>query len=378
MQQMKLSIFFSFILLVISTNSYGETAKVTNEYFNEIITNQKKINLVENCLKNAIEKEKIKMTNMQITFLLFDEISKRPAEYQKTGAKTFCESIINSIKEPIRKEIKKPEYDDLGSAGEGFAIKNALLKYFFQKNYKHFEGHSDFTKQGFNRFFKNRCEDCISSTAEELLVRGSQAPDLYHWKDEKYHAHTIEETNNVNESQKLYFCQIQELVSNSENKINDYRYEDALIYFGEVLHMLQDLVFHQGMTMTEHSVRSFLEHNDPDQPTDENEKKRLFSNAEQITVDALGAFEKRINNTRKWESIMSLKNPSLNVENKIDSMLDNYDFTTLNILAYWSLHLPFKVPLINMTYDRYRWDIEKIKQTSLSIINGGKKISGCL
>ncbi len=373
---MKPYIFLSILLLAISTNSFGGAAKEIND----IYINKQKLDSVESCLKKAIEKENIKMNKIQITFLLFDEVSKRPAEYQKTDVKTFCESIVNNIKGPIKKEIKKSEYDDLGSAGEGFVIKNALLKYFFQKNYEHFEGHSNFTRRGFKRFFKNRCEGCINSTAEELIIRGSQAPDLYHWKDESFHAHTTKETNNVDESQKLYFCQIQELITNSKNKIKDYRFTDALIYFGEVLHMLQDLIFHQGMTMTEHSVRSFLEHDDPDQPSNENKKRKLFYDAEQITFDALNAFENRLDNKTQWEFIMSLQKPSLDIENKIDTMLGNYDFTTLNILAYWSLHLPYTingVPLINLQYDKYRWDISEVKQTSLSIINGSKKISDC-
>jgi hypothetical protein len=123
---------------------------------------------------------------------------------------------------------------------------------------------------------------------------------------------------------------------------------------------------------------SFRDQNDPDQPNNENKKKKLFSDAEQITVDALGAFKMQVNDTRQWKFIMSTKYPLLDIEDKIGSMFENYDFTTLNILEYWALHLPFNIPLINLEYKRYRWDIENIKQTSISIINGSKREEGCI
>lgn len=308
-------IFLSFLLLSFSINSYGETAKVINKDFDGI-TNHQKLSSIERCLKAAIYKEQLKLSNTQITFLLFDEISRDPNHYQKTESQQFCKSIISRIKKPIKQETSRPEFEDLGSSGKQFAIKNVLLKLLYNNLYAHFVGHSDFTQRGFDRFFNTRCQKCINSTAKKLLISASQAPDLYHWKDEKYHAHTNGKTNNPKESQKGYLCEIQKLMMTTEKKINQGRVEDALVYFGEILHMLQDLVFHQGMTMTEHAVLSFLEDNDPDQPNNDHEREKRFSSAELVTVEALQAFEKRIRNKKTWDFIMSTNNPRLIVEKK--------------------------------------------------------------
>lgn len=99
----------------------------------------------------------------------------------------------------------------------------------------------------------------------DLIANAAGDPDFYDWATPAAHAQTFssDETGKVGESQDVARKNFQEWMASYARKAiascKANEASDAAYYFGYMLHAVQDLAFHEGITNAEHS---FLDYND--------------------------------------------------------------------------------------------------------------------
>lgn len=100
----------------------------------------------------------------------------------------------------------------------------------------------------------------LSNSVVESIARASRLPDVLHFSDLRYHAQSQAYGKDKDylpinpASDKLAFQQLlfQEIKS-AKDAIDNNEMQDFCYHFGFVMHMVQDLACHQGMTNPEHS-----------------------------------------------------------------------------------------------------------------------------
>lgn len=170
---------------------------------------------------------------------------------------------------------------------------------------RHNRGHSDITRAAIEVV---RSEDEFSDLATEVIVRASQGPDLWKWKDEIYHAHTSWYEQNDPHDRKIKIEKgIQDFVlrfSGIIETLKEYAEggasDRALFLLGVSSHLVQDLVYHRGMTLQQHAGLFMISHN-PDFPKGEFKEKR-WEEARALTRDVIRLVKKVLSNYA-WENM---------------------------------------------------------------------------
>lgn len=176
---------------------------------------------------------------------------------------------------------------------------------------KHNRGHSDITKEALEAL---RVEFKFSDIASEVIIRASQGPDLWKWKEEIYHAHTAwyDQDNPSDRKEKIEMGVrkfatrlaniIKILINNAEHGASD----RALFLLGVGSHLVQDLIYHRGMTLQQHAGL-FMTSRNPDFPKGNLEDER-WEEAKELTIKLVMLVKQFLSyaaweNMKKWEPI---------------------------------------------------------------------------
>lgn len=236
-------------------------------------------------------------------------------------------------------------------------------------NDPHVAGHSDITR---NMVLKsNRLS--LKMNVIELLEFASQSPDLYRWSFESYHAHTVSSgftspnSSDISRSQALFiqlavkmFLQFADEVE-SENP----NYARAFFILGSTLHLFQDLAYHRGMTMAEHSGLSFHRRANPDAPTDPREAEDRYNEAMKLTDIVMSTAHSFIGSKardriEKWSGLEGIYFSKIAEE----FYLTKQDLTKSNLLNYWLLSREFRNGKRSEAdldqAEQGRWNIESV------------------
>jgi hypothetical protein len=134
--------------------------------------------------------------------------------------------------------------------------------------FKHHKGHSDLTAEAWKR------KTGLSSTSNAgfWISRASQTPDLYRWRSEKYHAHTPEydykngndRAVKIEDGISVFREQLTQVLKEIRQDAKSNSIAEAIFRIGIGAHLVQDLVFHRGITLRQHSGLAYALGKNPD------------------------------------------------------------------------------------------------------------------
>src|SRR5262245_27479553 len=113
---------------------------------------------------------------------------------------------------------------------------------------RHFAGHSDISRDAAHS------RNDLSQGAKELFAAASQGPDLFRWDDDRYHAQTAHYDSadrklaQQEQSMARYLALLSNLAVEVRSRADSGDSQNAIILMGFATHMIQDLVYHRGMT----------------------------------------------------------------------------------------------------------------------------------
>lgn len=158
--------------------------------------------------------------------------------------------------------------------------------------YSHIVGHSDITSVALNELIsltgktrdsskelERRCNCTMSQFTKELVESASQSPDLYEWDTDSYHAQTKEhnetDTTQASEHAQVSLDEFKAQINKMVKQIRAWlsgpasarSYPRAAFQLGALCHLVQDLVFHHGITAKQHSGLAYInQFRNPDFP----------------------------------------------------------------------------------------------------------------
>ena len=155
---------------------------------------------------------------------------------------------------------------------------------------EHDFGHSDITELALRELSG---EARFTESAIVMVSRGSQAPDLYLWERYSYHAHTddYDEPNReamIENGRVAFIDVVEKTLKKVERFMSRGNVPEALYTLGIACHAMQDLVYHRGITMRQHSGLAYAEKDrNPDLPRSPLREARIRSaiNATHSTVE---------------------------------------------------------------------------------------------
>jgi len=210
----------------------------------------------------------------------------------------------------------------------------------------HFRGHADITRAALERFTGPRA---FSEHPSLLVQRASQAPDLFRWNDERYHAHTPEydpadaadRASKIETGKKRYQALMISLYREFKRYADGGSEERALVVLGLIAHMVQDLVYHRGMTLAQHAGLAYTLKQNPDLPEGPLAQSRFDEAAEQ-TQRALSEALRMINEASRkrllaWRVPDGFDFPRLAGE----IFGSREDIGVAPLIKYWMLSLPY-------------------------------------
>jgi hypothetical protein len=140
---------------------------------------------------------------------------------------------------------------------------------------RHFKGHSDISMRAAG------ATPVFSPAAVELFAAASQAPDLFRWEDDRYHAQSPAydlasgKVRAQADGAERFTLLLENLAFQAKARADAGDSQSAIALMGFAAHMLQDLVYHRGMTLQQHAGLSYFANRDPDQPAGSLAKSRL-------------------------------------------------------------------------------------------------------
>ena len=308
------AILFIFVLLpfltTISSASYAAKEHSKQDQSDKELESKseflKNYNIVAACIRKKMN-ELAKNDNSPYQFMA-DKFDSTDID----SANVFMESMIEKYQylreigaERFCKEYLFPKYNDafakthlyLQERDRRTGIKAMLGKReietdsFFINIYhnsygKHERGHADLSEIAMktiqNEILANDCDgfsitECHDrkSKVRDLFMAASQAPDLFQWEAPIYHAHTSEyeptssddRLAKITDSQIKFVRRLNFHISKFQMTSTNGEYQKAIFELGVLAHLLQDLVYHRGMTLRQHAGLSFVwGYTNPDTP----------------------------------------------------------------------------------------------------------------
>lgn len=147
---------------------------------------------------------------------------------------------------------------------------------------RHYKGHSDISSKAAGALL------VFSPAAVELFAAASQAPDLFRWEDDRYHAQSPDydfATGKLKaqaDGAERFMLLLENIAFQAKSRADAADSESAIALMGFAAHMLQDMVYHRGMTLRQHAGLSYFANRDPDQPAGNLAKSRL-DEADELT-----------------------------------------------------------------------------------------------
>ena len=165
--------------------------------------------------------------------------------------------------------------------------------------FTHLVGHADIT---FAALTESEALGVLKdSPAGALIARGSQAPDLYAWYDDASHAQTppYDELKSGARKQAIadgiraYQKLLAQRIDQAVKYVNANARASALFAIGLAAHQVQDLIYHMGITLQQHSGLSYVLWKNPDYP-DGWLRPDEFTRAKHMTMRLLRTVRARL------------------------------------------------------------------------------------
>lgn len=196
----------------------------------------------------------------------------------------FCKSALVKPYKPLYRRSKaqrvarsKGTLGPLG--GLWIETESPFIDSFYNLTGREAWGHSDITGDALSILLVNHPEFKLTQGGNHFLKHASQVPDLYHWKDEVFHAHTpSEEDNNyigksklerITAGKELFKTHVRDHMRRFLQELSLNNVAGALLALGTVSHGVQDLVYHHGITLGQHAGLAYAGgFENPDYPND--------------------------------------------------------------------------------------------------------------
>lgn len=209
--------------------------------------------------------------------------------FRSQGVNTFCSETalpkyLNSYKrrDEERKKALAASNDPATLAPPGtheIESGSFLADLYHNTRGKHDRGHSDLTRDALIKLYadpniaaKCNCKPTQNDTDPKkdhtiLISRASQAVDIFRWENEAYHAHTPDLRPNFSDTQikqavakgkEAFLNVLRERTKNFYMFADDHIYQWAAFEMGVVSHLVQDMVYHHGITLRQHSGLAYV------------------------------------------------------------------------------------------------------------------------
>lgn len=211
---------------------------------------------------------------------------------------------------------------------------------------RHARGHYDITLEALRALGPQLR---LSDVAIEFVARASQSPDLYAWNDGRYHAHADEYQSDaadrearIAEGRGRFRQLLTKTIADLKRHADVGGWETALFALGIASHAVQDLVYHRGMTMRQHSGLSYAVGRNPDFPHGEDASKR-WNEAVALTPRVVRAARAEVSD-RIWENLIAWRAPTpVDFQDVARRFFPaGEDISLRSLTAYWLLSLPYQ------------------------------------
>lgn len=188
---------------------------------------------------------------------------------------SFCDKQVGVYKDAYLKSLLALDKEigaHLAPPGTGkIESSSAFVQFTSNAFSSHNRGHWDLTREAVGE----APDLAFSKDALALISSASQAPDLFKWSDERFHAHTDEYRNadaadraaklesGKERFRKLLASLLERVRQKSATGLDD---AEALFLLGAAAHLVQDLVYHRGMTLRQHAGLAYYAKRNPDYP----------------------------------------------------------------------------------------------------------------
>ena len=291
----------------------------------------------------------------------------------------YIEGRKRAVKDMQAQQARKP---DLAPLDEPIELNDKFAQFTANRFIAHIKtGHTELTRMAMDAL---PTDLRLGAAAKTFVAIASQTPDLYRFGDERYHAHTcfnpVLEKNRchdevdpptrdrgtmVADSQKLYVQLMADLMKQVLRRAEQREYGRALFWLGAACHPMQDLAFHQGITVRQHAGLSYVVGNDPD-GTDGPEGKRKVANAAEfcrIFVEtALRRAGEHLSYLTSWKP-----KSGFNLRRLADDEFgSSSDMNTATLVSYWSLSRRYVFNADNLSELRREpngliiWDLDDV------------------
>ena len=204
---------------------------------------------------------------------VYDQIQKHLLSSDGRAGTFLTKPIIQFCEEQVVRpylaavlEVQKNKTsrrDDLAPSGTmPIESESIFIKYAQNLTGSHVRGHSDLTADALTRVGTRLL---FTEQGRELIKRASQAPDFYRWTQDRYHAQTlgylpgdrVARRNQIAASSEEFRQLVLELKKQFADHVRVGAFAEALFIVGIASHAIQDLVYHRGMTLQQHSGLSY-------------------------------------------------------------------------------------------------------------------------
>ena len=151
--------------------------------------------------------------SMYTEIAIFEFLLEHFEEFQTNDEKKFCRdklfpAYLKGYKEAFLQQTKESS-GTLAPLGTGEIDADSFIIELAHNHYgDHYLGHSDITRKALQALNKsqdgnlglalrNKGDGKISQASINLIAMASQLPDLYKWTDESYHAHSLENSDGI-------------------------------------------------------------------------------------------------------------------------------------------------------------------------------------
>lgn len=305
------------------------------------------------CYADSLQQLQARDPNLTLTGhsekFFFDQLSDENLEYvvSQKDVDAICETLfvqpLSEAFETLRSKKQGKSFHAMAGT-IGFDSESSLIKMAVRLGrLDQVMGHSDITAHALDAFD----DPMLGPSAVRLLSRTSQIPDLFLWWQEVAHAHTASsdlllEPQTIEQHRQTFVAHIQQLLGRTVLACQNRQWFDAYVFLGTILHGIQDLVYHRGMTFSEHAGLSYYLHENPDR-LDEPDFSRALNHAQQLSTQMLELLQSQLT-TEQWQHFAQFEpNQSYDLYAYAKRLLPgSQPVTVTGMLGYWRLSLRYR------------------------------------
>lgn len=281
-----------------------------------------------------------------------DQLPSDPRAILALDAQTFCTTIAerytSAYDHTVIALLSDPSTaNSLGTPGTRPIDSHSLfIKYgHAASTASHVAGHSDITRDAITNAMHG-----ITPEALDLFMRAAQAPDFYCWSRDAFHAQTVAYKpgardaaieQSISEFDRLLKTSFEAFRAAAEQPPST---DVAILQLGSLLHPIQDLAYHRGMSFAQHSGLSYYIGDNPDMLSDPEKAKRVYAQAVDYTSRLLMIARRRVSD-RAWSRMIEWRPPGGWNYDAVARRIFNSDedLTETALVKYWLASFDYRL-----------------------------------